>query len=150
MRVNWRILGALLAVAASAGCSATAFDLRGVRPLNLNSRGDSTPVIVRVYRLSDAQAFSNATLDQLWVNNDTIKHVMIGERIEQTVLPGPENGPTTHVDLGDLPGSAYVGIMALYGKEHETEGPWRLVLKRDEAKGITIELRQYKIQKSAN
>lgn len=150
MRVNWRLLGALLAVAASAGCSATGIYLRGVRPLNLNSRGEPTPVIVRVYRLSDAQAFSNATLEQLWVNNDVVKHVMIGERIERTVLPGPEKGLAELVDLGDLPGSAYVGIMALYGKDHESEGPWRLVLKRDEAKGITIELREYKILKSAN
>ncbi|HVR73744.1 MAG TPA: type VI secretion system lipoprotein TssJ, partial [Planctomycetota bacterium] len=76
MRVNWMLLGALLAAAAAAGCSATEIYLRGVRPLNVNSRGESTPVIVRVYKLSDPQAFSNATLEQLWVNNDLVKHVM--------------------------------------------------------------------------
>jgi len=117
----------------------------GSHQLNVNEKGEPTPVKVRIYKLKDSQKFMQCSFEELWVDD---KKALGEDRIEDplvlSVIPG---GQPHEVDLG-VPGGdvRFIGVMALISKKPEGEGDGRrAVVAAESANGATFELSGYKI-----
>ena len=135
---------------ACAGCGGpTKLYLKGLEPLNVNERKESTPVDVRVYLLRDSRKFIQATLEDLWLNDkDALGDDKVGEPRVYTVFHGDKEAPPQEVYLGELGGDVrFVGIMALYGLQAGGGNEWRMVVPAEQASGAVFELTEYRIIK---
>jgi type VI secretion system VasD/TssJ family lipoprotein len=135
---------AVLAIMLIAGCGSDTVRLRGVRPMNLNEAGESTPVNVRIYPLKDDKRFTESEFEDLWVRDkDVLQDDWVSVPTVTTVLPGDEKDPPQEIDLGNLPSEVkYVGVMALYGKRWPGQKPRRVVHVQNLRSGV-FELRGY-------
>jgi len=136
------VLGTLLALL-SGGCSGPAkIYLKGVKPLNLNERDESTPVDVRVYFLKDNRKFQQAPFEDLWVRDrEVLGEDLVTEPRVFTVFPGEENDPPQEVPLGVLDDDVrFIGILALFGGEGKEGEERHVVYPVDVVNRSTFEL----------
>lgn len=121
--------------------------LQGIKPLNVNDQGESTPVDVRVYILRDSGRFSRALYEDLWVSDkDVLGQDWIVEPRVYTVFPGEPDDPPQEIVLGTLEGDAqFIGIMALYGKRAADARDPRLVLSTKMANGAVLRFTEYEV-----
>jgi len=118
----------LLGMFAAAGCATRATLVRGVAPLNLNAEGESTPVDVRIYMLSDDDAFSRAGYAALWTEPARVlSGDLLGTPMTVTILPGSPGDPPRRIELdGNVGQAAWVGLQLLV--RHEGELPRTLLV----------------------
>lgn len=96
--------------------------------LNLNARGQSLPVVLRVYQLRDATAFGKAGYAQLLRDDrGTLKADMIG-RMEATL--GPDSAVRLSASMPD--DAQYVGVAGFFLDRRDAE--WQLVIPRSQWK----------------
>jgi len=139
-----QILPGLLALGILAGCGSTSVRVRGLRPLNLNEVGESTPVNIRLYQLADNRKFLEAAFEDLWVKDaEVLGEDLLVEPKVVTILPGGVEDDVVEVDLGKLKaGTNYVALMALFGRK-ETGQKRRWVVDADDADWIMFELQGF-------
>ena len=120
--------------------------VRGVTPMNVNEKGESTPVDVRIYQLKDDQRFKEARWEELWEKPDEILGDTKLDEKTDTVFPGKAGEDAKVIQLGELKSDCrFIGIMALYQLQGEAEGPRHVVVPADEADDYIFEFAQYKI-----
>ena len=96
----------------------------GRAELNLDERGVSLPVALRVYQLKDAKAYATATYAQLL--NDT-SPVLEADELNRTDLTlGPNGTVTLSVPMDD--DAQYVGVAAFF--RAPTNAEWQLVIPK--------------------
>ncbi|MBI4565367.1 MAG: type VI secretion system lipoprotein TssJ [Planctomycetes bacterium] len=129
-----------------AGCGGPkALLVRGMDPLNVNERGESTPVQVRIYFLKGQQRFVSAPYEDLWVKDkEVLGDDYLADPIVITVhhkQDKPESVPLPELK----PEVGYVGIMALYRKKDE-DGKPRVVVPKDKVDDFVFEFIGYRIE----
>ncbi|HXX94661.1 MAG TPA: type VI secretion system lipoprotein TssJ [Planctomycetota bacterium] len=129
--------------ARSSGPKGTTLALRGVKPLNENDLGESTPVTVRIFLLKDGAKFTQASVEDVWVHaKDVLGDDVVGMMNEVVILPGSVDGPSQKIEFGDAPGSVKViGVLGLFPKGDD-QGPRKLALGRNEL-GTSLKLTGY-------
>ncbi len=130
------------------GCGGGPLDIRvrGVEPLNVNEKGESTPIDVRIYTLKDNAKFEKALFEDLWTKDkEVLGDNMIGEPKQITINPGKADAQARVEQLGVLPPEVrYIGIMALYSKG---KGEQRhIAVARDQADDYIFEFTEYKVK----
>lgn len=119
-------------------------DLIARAELNPDDAGRSSPVVMRIYQLSDPNSFNGAPYQSL-VDNDT---ATLGDSLieyKEVVLK-----PDTAISL-DIPFNTkanYIGIAALYRDPNLENNSWRLVIERGDlniAKPRKVEASKYTI-----
>ncbi len=120
----------------------TKLSLRGVKPLNENERGESTPVTIRIFLLKDGARFAQATVEEVWIRSkELLGDDFVGMK-EVVILPGTAGDAAQQIELGDSPASVRsIGVLALFPKEDD-QGPRKLVLGRSEL-GSRLQLTGY-------
>ncbi|CAG0957570.1 MAG: type VI secretion system lipoprotein TssJ [Planctomycetes bacterium] len=131
-----------------AGCGGpTTIYVRGVEPLNLNEKNESTSVDIRIFQLKDDAAFMNKPFDQLWENKGEILGAdRLTDPKQITVYGGAASAEPMPIELGDLNKDCrFVGIMALYPKS-DGKGNQRVVVAASDAGSVVFELTGYRIE----
>jgi type VI secretion system VasD/TssJ family lipoprotein len=117
---------------ASAAARGTKLSIRGVKPLNENERGESTPVTIRIFLLKDGAKFGQATVEEVWIHSKDLLGDDVAGMKEVAILPGTAQDVPLQIELGDSPPSVrFIGVLALFPKQDD-QGPRKLVLARGE------------------
>ncbi|MHC4597835.1 MAG: type VI secretion system lipoprotein TssJ [Planctomycetota bacterium] len=134
----------LLAAILFAGCGTDMIYVKGVRPMNCNELGESTPVNIRVYRLKDDKKFRDSEFEDLWTKDrELLAEDMTGPPVVTTILPGEEEDDPVTVEVGKIGSETrYVGFMALYPRSWKGQKR-RRVVNAQEADDCVFELRGY-------
>lgn len=123
---------AVVALAISVGCGRPTLSLqvKGHEPLHVNEQQESTPVDVRIYQLSVAEPFANASFEALWLDdNAALGASKLSDPRVVTVFPATEDASPQVIDGGRVNvDTAYIGIMALY-RRAENPDQRRLLLE---------------------
>ena len=139
-------LAAAVVAAAAVGCGGpTIVRFQGIEPLNLNEKGETTPVEVRIFLLKDGGSFNKAQIEQLWgpKYKEVLGGDVVGEPRQVTIYAGAEK----KVDLGPIPAEVrFVGIMGMFGKREEKTERHFAVAKED-ADDFLFELTGYTLRK---
>jgi type VI secretion system VasD/TssJ family lipoprotein len=138
----------LASFALIAGCGGpTTLYVRGLEPLNVNEKSESTSVDIRIFQLKDDAAFMNKPFDQLWENKGEILGAdKLTDPKQITVYGGPATAEPMPIELGDLNKDCrFIGIMALYPKS-DGKGSQRVVVAASDAGSVTFELTGYRIE----
>ncbi|MHC4780006.1 MAG: type VI secretion system lipoprotein TssJ [Planctomycetota bacterium] len=137
---------AILAILILAGCGTDVIYVKGVRPMNRNELGESTPVNVRIYLLKDDKKFRDSEFEDLWTGDkELLAEDLNGPPVVTTVLPGDEDDDPKKVDIGHVGSETrYVGFMALYPKSWKGQKRRRVVAAA-ESDHCVFELRGYGI-----
>ena len=138
----------LASFALIAGCGGpTTLYVRGVEPLNVNEKNESTSVDIRIFQLKDDAAFMNKPFDQLWENKGEILGAdRLTDPKQITVYGGAASAEPMPIELGDLNKDCrFVGVMALYPKS-DGKGNQRVVVAASDAGGVVFELTGYRIE----
>lgn len=144
-RVTWLLLACF---ALLAGCGGpTTIYVRGIEPLNVNDKNESTSVDIRIFQLKDDAAFMNKPFDQLWENKgEVLGGDRLGEPKQVTVYGGPATAEPMPIELGELNKDCrFIGVMALYPKS-DGKGSQRVVVAAGNAGGAVFELTGYRIE----
>jgi len=144
MKIKGLLLVACLAFLA--GCAGpTTIYVRGVEPLNVNDKNESTPVDIRLFQVKYDAAFMSKAFEQLWENKgEILGGDRLGEPKQITVYGGPANADPRPIELGDLNKDCrFIGIMALYPKQ-DGKGSQRVVVPASDAGSFVFELSGYK------
>lgn len=103
-------------------------DITGRAELNMDDNSRSSPVVVRIYQLKDADLFNSATYQDLVIqDSETLNDALIESK--EIVLK-----PDTSISI-DVPfdkKANVVGIVALYKEPDLKANSWRLVLTRSD------------------
>ncbi|WP_258868074.1 type VI secretion system lipoprotein TssJ [Alkalilimnicola ehrlichii] len=83
--------------------------------LNMNEFNEPLPVVVRVYQLSSAQAFENATFEDLW--RDDIAALGDSLVMKEEVVIDPADQRRFEMDRHDQ--AEYVGAVAIFREPGE-------------------------------
>jgi type VI secretion system VasD/TssJ family lipoprotein len=138
----------LASFALIAGCGGpTTLYVRGLEPLNVNEKNESTSVDIRIFQLKDDAAFMNKPFDQLWENKGEVLGAdKLTDPKQITVYGGPATADPMPIELGDLNKDCrFIGVMALYPKT-DGKGNQRVVVAAGDAGGVTFELTGYRIE----
>ncbi|MFC3032165.1 type VI secretion system lipoprotein TssJ [Pseudoalteromonas fenneropenaei] len=103
------------------GCVSTKVDLAvsASDNLNLNQFDEPLPVVLKVYQLTDIQAFNNATYEQLWKSDKSILANSLVTVEERTINPSQ----VTKISFEQAEQAKYVAMVALF---RDVEGgKWR-------------------------
>ena len=95
--------------------------LTATSQINPDIRNRALPVLIRVYQLSQADSFNNATFRQLWLNDDQILGATLIKRQEIIVNPGN----ATTLQIVPENNAHFIGIIALYRNPKHSQ--WRLI-----------------------
>ncbi|NTS77901.1 type VI secretion system lipoprotein TssJ [Catenovulum sp. SM1970] len=114
-------------------CSSTkvTLDVSATDNLNLNRFDEPLPVVLRVYQLTDVQAFNNATFNDLWKSDKSVLANTLVTMEEHTVYPSDQ----TKIVFDQAELANYVAIFALF--RDRAENNWRVFYKLD---GGTVQL----------
>jgi type VI secretion system protein VasD len=98
-------------------------NLTSTANLNMNSARQPLPVVVRIYQLTDAKAFENATFDELWKND----LAALGNTLlrKDTLTLDPASRRQIHFDRDAQ--TRFVAVMAAFN--HQNDNSWRVVKK---------------------
>ncbi len=113
MKVRFiRLLFIMLTIASLSACGGpmVRVDLQSNIGLNPNKQGESLPVVVRVYQLTDKGAFQSATFDQIWKQDEGILGNTLLTRSEIILNPSSNN----KVELDRHEQAKYVGVVAIF------------------------------------
>ncbi|WP_392561466.1 type VI secretion system lipoprotein TssJ [Orbus sturtevantii] len=94
--------------------------------LNTDDKNRSSPVVIRMYQLSDAKSFEAATYPLL-VNDD---RDLLGSSLLATKEIVLKPNSSISVDTAFDKDAQYVGIMALFKEPDLKQNNWRILLKR--------------------
>ncbi|ADZ92889.1 type VI secretion system lipoprotein TssJ [Marinomonas mediterranea] len=112
---------AILLVFTLFGCSTTrlSLDVNASSRLNPDAFGNVYSVIVRVYQLSDARLFEEASYDELWKSSESALQDSVLSVEEYTI------SPDYHGELvfERLEAAKHVGVMAFF---RSREGVWKV------------------------
>ncbi|WP_085247106.1 type VI secretion system lipoprotein TssJ [Gilliamella mensalis] len=119
-------------------------DITARSELNMDDDGKSSPVVIRIYQLKEADTFNSISYQELVdQDSDVLKESLLASK--EIVLK-----PNSAISI-DAPfdkKAKVVGIAALYKEPNIKENNWRIVLKRDDLninKSRQINAIQYKI-----
>lgn len=120
-RLFWVALLSLLVCACAT--PQVKMNLTSTANLNMNSARQPLPVVVRIYQLTDAKPFENATFDGLWKNDVTV----LGNTLlrKDTLTLDPASRQQIHFDRDAQ--TRFVAVMAAFN--HQTDNSWRVVKK---------------------
>jgi type VI secretion system protein VasD len=98
-------------------------NLTSTANLNMNRAKQPLPVVVRIYQLTDAKAFEDATFNALWKNDVAI----LGNTLlrKDTLTLDPASRRKIHFDRDAQ--TRFVAVMAAFN--HQTDNSWRVVKK---------------------
>lgn len=117
-----KIVVGLLLVMSLVGCSSTAdMYINAAQNLNQDQSRQSLPVQVRIYQLSDKNAFSQATFRDLWQQDSSVLGNSLLEKREITVNPNS----TSKVAIKLQDDCHYIGVVAIFRKPNGDN--WRAV-----------------------
>lgn len=126
-KYTWLFL--LLLAVVLTGCSApkVKVNLSSTATLNLNNNDEALPVVVRIYQLSDNQAFENASFEDLWKSDISV----LGNTLlrKEIVVLDPASQQKIEVERHDL--ARYVGIMAAF--HNQPDNSWRVIKRADKS-----------------
>ncbi len=144
-----RLLVAAFGAAALAACAPYRVYLKGVPPLNPDEPNSkvSTAVEVRIYQLRDKSTFERLPYDVLWADDSQLGDHRLGDPVQKTVRPSNPDEPAIEVLLDPVKDDArYIGIVGRFGEKSKGQpGPQHRAVPRDEAKGATFVLTEYRI-----
>lgn len=146
------VFTALLAALASCTARTGNVKLRGLEPLNLNDRGESGVVTVRIYQLKDEARFQSSVFDTLWTNDsEALGEDRLADPTTVKVYPPSGSEATVQkADIGQLTtGTRYIGVMGLYSKT-DPEGRRRVVIPVDELSKRIVEFEGYSVRLTDN
>jgi type VI secretion system protein VasD len=140
---------AWLAILVLSGCGVDAVFVRGIRPLNMNDKGESTPVNIRVYQLKDNRKFLDSVFEDLWLKDkEVLGEDLLGEATVATVLPGSRDDGPQKVEIGEIAsGTLYIGVMSLFARQ-STGQDRRRTVRVEDSDHVVFELAGYGISLS--
>ncbi|WP_404389756.1 type VI secretion system lipoprotein TssJ [Pseudoalteromonas phenolica] len=103
------------------GCLTTKvnLDVTSSDNLNLNKFDEPLPVVLKVYQLTDIQAFNNATYEQLWKADKSVLANSLVTVEEKTINPSQ----ITNISFEQSEQAKYIAMVALF---RDIEGgKWR-------------------------
>ena len=148
VRSRLALIGGILCILLAVGCSGLkSIHVRGVKPLNVNPNGESTPVRVRIYLLKGDGKFRKATFEDLWSKDlDVLGDDLLREPMEEDIFPGEETDRAREILLGDVsPETRFVGVLALYSEKSDRGGPRHVVLDTKAVKSSVFVFTGYEI-----
>ncbi|MDA3960408.1 MAG: type VI secretion system lipoprotein TssJ [Planctomycetota bacterium] len=131
-----------------AGCSRSAtVQVRGLAPLHVNDANESTPVNLRLYQLKRSDAFTAASVEDLWTKDrEVLGEELVGDPVTIAVLPGNDRDLPTPVELGTLaPGVMVIGVLGLFRKAG-AEDRRKILLTLDEVDDSVVEAAGYSLR----
>ena len=141
------IVAAVVAVAALVpGCGSALKDIsyRGTPPLNVNEKGENTPVKVRLYFLKKPDKFTSSAWGDLYSEakaKEILGGDLVGEPIVFDVFPN-DNKMLTFPEV--KPEVGHVGVFGLFLKG--TEGkPRHVAVDAVQAKSVLFEFTEYTV-----
>jgi type VI secretion system protein VasD len=96
-------------------------NLSSTENLNMNSRKEPLPVVVRVYQLTDPKSFENATFHELWKNDLAILGNTLLRKDSLTLDPASRQ----KVRFERHEQTRYVALMAAFNSQPDNS--WRVV-----------------------
>lgn len=103
---------ALLLALLLAGCSTPSLDVRlsSTANLNMNETDEPLPVVVRIYQLSQAEAFEAASFEELWRSDlATLGNALL---VKEEMVMDPAY--TRTVEMARHDDTEYVGVVAVF------------------------------------
>lgn len=100
-------------------CTSINLKLISSKELNTNTSLESLPVRVKIYQLSDATAFNEATFRQLWKSDESALGKTLLDKKELTINPN-ENQV---IKLNKQPQAEYIAIIGIF-RRHDDNG-WK-------------------------
>lgn len=101
-------------------------DLKARAELNTDDDGRSSPVVIRIYQLKDADNFNAASYQELVDNDSEILQESLIESKEVVLKPDTSISIDTPFDKK----ADVVGVIALFKEPNLKDNSWRLVLER--------------------
>lgn len=101
-------------------------DLKARAELNTDDDGRSSPVVIRIYQLKDADNFNAASYQELVDNDSEILQESLIESKEVVLKPDTSISIDTPFDKK----ADAVGVIALFKEPNLKDNSWRLVLER--------------------
>jgi len=95
--------------------------LSSTASLNMNSAKQPLPVVVRIYQLTDAKAFENATFHELWKNDVALLGNNLLRKDALTLDPAAHREIRFDRDAQ----TRFVAVMAAFN--NQTDDSWRIV-----------------------
>lgn len=101
-------------------------DLKARAELNTDDDGRSSPVVIRIYQLKDADNFNAASYQELVDNDSEILQESLIESKEVILKPDTSISIDTPFDKK----ADVVGVIALFKEPNLKDNSWRIVLER--------------------
>ncbi|MWP50316.1 MULTISPECIES: type VI secretion system lipoprotein TssJ [unclassified Gilliamella] len=101
-------------------------DLKARAELNSDDDGRSSPVVIRIYQLKDADNFNAASYQELVDNDSEILQESLIESKEVVLKPDTSISIDTPFDKK----ADAVGVIALFKEPNLKDNSWRIVLER--------------------
>ncbi|KZN44546.1 type VI secretion system lipoprotein TssJ [Pseudoalteromonas luteoviolacea] len=116
-----RLIVCFVALLSLSACMTTQvkLDVQATDNINLNKFDEPLPVVLKVYQLTDVQAFRNATFEQLWKEDRSILASSLITVEERTINPSER----LKINFERADSAKYVGFVALF--RERTDGKWR-------------------------
>jgi type VI secretion system protein VasD len=133
---------ALAVLAAGCGSNLTQIETRGVTPLNMNEKGENTPLRVRIYFLKNAEAFKNAAYEDLYKKD---KEILGGNLVGDPLIIDVMPNETKKVEFQEVkPEVSHIGILGHFRKSNEGK-PRHIAVSAVDAKGMVFEFTEYQV-----
>jgi type VI secretion system protein VasD len=116
------VVGILLLLTAC-GSHQVNVDISSTANLNVNRYNEALPVVVRIYQLTDAQAFNNASFEDLWKKDALTLGSTLLTKEELTLQPSSKQT----VSFERHEAAQYVGLFAMFRNRDDNQ--WRVVKK---------------------
>ncbi|SFC95575.1 type VI secretion system lipoprotein TssJ [Pseudoalteromonas denitrificans] len=103
------------------GCMTTKVNLKveATDNLNLNQFEEALPVVLKIYQLSDIQAFKNASFEQLWKSDKSVLANSLLTVEERTVNPSEK----LNIEFEQDENARFVALVALF--RDRSDNKWR-------------------------
>jgi type VI secretion system protein VasD len=96
-------------------------DISSTANLNVNRYNEALPVVVRIYQLTDAQAFNNASFEDLWKKDALTLGSSLLTKEELTLQPSSKET----ISFEKHEAAQYVGLFAMF--RNRDDNKWRIV-----------------------
>ncbi len=118
---NIKTVSVLLMSVLMFGCMSTKVKLQveATDNLNLNQFEEALPVVLKIYQLSDVQAFKNASFEELWKSDKSVLANSLLTVEERTVHPSEK----VKIEFEQAENARYVGLVALF--RDRSDNKWR-------------------------
>ena len=96
-------------------------DISSTANLNVNSYNEALPVVVRIYQLTDTQAFESASFEELWKRDSLTLGNSLLPKEEITLEPSSKNT----IAFEQHEAAKHVGLFAMF--RNRDDNKWRIV-----------------------